>query len=171
MRIFGHPLHPMLVHFPIVFWSVATIAEVAGVIGFELPVSLAPAAAAAGVVTAIPAMIAGFLDLAKLRKTTQIMIAAERHMICAGGAWLAYLSCLLIYMSDGAAVSRGSLITLACSLFGLAMMACAGWYGGKLVYGYGAGVDVDRFTGQKPAKVSTSTPEREDRESAAAPLR
>ncbi len=168
MRIFGHPLHPMLVHFPIVFWSVATSAEVASQVGVELPVSLALAATAAGVVTAIPAMIAGYLDLARLRKNADAMIAAERHMISAGGAWMVYLSCLLVYVSDGEIVAGGSPVTLVCSLCGLGLTVCAGWYGGRLVYGHGAGVDPDLTVPPKHSGETISGPEPEDRGNAAA---
>jgi uncharacterized membrane protein len=33
MRLLGHPIHPMLVHFPVAFWTVAAAAYVAAAVG------------------------------------------------------------------------------------------------------------------------------------------
>ena len=37
MRLFGHPIHPMLVHFPIALWTVAAGAYVASAAGVTNP--------------------------------------------------------------------------------------------------------------------------------------
>jgi len=60
MRIFGHPVHPMLVHFPIAFWTVATVAYGLVASGAsELAVPLAKFSNGAGLLLAMLAMLAG----------------------------------------------------------------------------------------------------------------
>ena len=33
MRVFGHPLHPMLVHFPIAFWTLGSACDALTLLG------------------------------------------------------------------------------------------------------------------------------------------
>ena len=40
MRLFGHPIHPMLVHFPIALWTVAAGAYVASAADVTAPVAM-----------------------------------------------------------------------------------------------------------------------------------
>lgn len=65
MRLFGHPIHPMLVHFPIALWTVAAgtyVASLAGVTGpFDM---VAKFANGGGLIMAMPAMLAGALSFA-----------------------------------------------------------------------------------------------------------
>ena len=65
MRFRGHPIHPMLVHFPIAFWSTAGACDVAGLFyrDFRI-VEAAYACIALGVVAGLVAAAAGFMEYA-----------------------------------------------------------------------------------------------------------
>jgi Predicted membrane protein (DUF2231) len=74
MRIFGHPIHPMLVHFPIVFWTVAVGAYVASAAGLTESIdAIAKFANGAGLVMAMLAMIAGLLELRTIDSRSEAM--------------------------------------------------------------------------------------------------
>jgi len=60
MRLFGHPIHPMLVHFPITLWTVAVGAYVASAAGVTGPVDMiAKFANSGGLIVAMLAMLGG----------------------------------------------------------------------------------------------------------------
>ena len=63
MRLWGHPIHPMLVHFPVVFWTVAAVAYVAAATGVEAAATVATFSNGAGLIFAMLAMIAGLIEL------------------------------------------------------------------------------------------------------------
>lgn len=63
VKIFGHPLHPMLVSFPIAFYTSALVAFLAyGIKGNLFLFRLGYTANAAGVVMALVAAVPGFID-------------------------------------------------------------------------------------------------------------
>lgn len=139
MRLFGHPLHPMVVHFPVAFWTAATGAEVAALLGMETGRVLAFGANAAGLASGALAMIAGVPELLKLRGDARAMATAEKHVMLITAAWTAYLAGLLVRADGGTADWAGA----ACAGLGFVLLVPGGWYGGALVYRHGAGVRGD----------------------------
>ena len=99
----------------------------------------------AGTACAIPAIIAGFLDLARLepRATT----TAHRHMLFMGASWTLYLAAVITRIDQWAPVQEPSPLSISFSVLGLVTMAVGGWYGGQLVYHHGAGVRI--FSNEK----------------------
>ena len=146
MRFLGHPLHPMLVHFPIAFWVLASLCDVISITGLGRSYGLGDLGAMSGLflllglVFAIMAMMAGLMDLGDVPERAQG--DANLHLLCMGGAWLAYLSALITRL-DGAAwpLPLPGGLSVALSLVGLFLLGIGGWYGGQLVYKHGAGVD------------------------------
>ena len=62
-------MHPMLVHFPIVFWSCAVAADVVGIFSHaELAAGVAFGTLALGCVSGLLAMIVGVLDFLDVPK-------------------------------------------------------------------------------------------------------
>lgn len=137
MRFFGHPLHPMLVHFPIAFWSLAAVSDGLALSGLADTWAYGWLLLTLGLVTAVPAMIAGFADLAALHD------AAERdghhHMIFMSAAWTLFVSALIFRLEDGTPSASPDVLSAVLSFLGLVSMAVGGWYGGQLVYRHGAG--------------------------------
>jgi uncharacterized membrane protein len=144
MRLLGHPIHPMLVHFPIVFWTVAAasyVVDAAGM-GGEGAAAVAMYSNAAGSITAMLAMIAGLLELRSVEGRSRTMQVAVWHMMLMATAWLCFVLALVLPISSGPRVdhSTASLAGVASAVIGLVLMGAGGWLGGRLVYEFGTGV-------------------------------
>ena len=138
MRLFGHPVHPMLVHFPIVFWSCALAADVAGVAAqVSLAATVAAATLALGCATGLLAMIAGTFDFVALAKDSPAREPAVAHLMAMCVAWLLFLMALALHGYPPAPVV--SIVSLITTVVGFVTMAIGGWLGGKLVYQFRVG--------------------------------
>ena len=137
-QIAGHPLHPMLIPFPIAFLIGGFVADIvflnnanAGwVIASEWLIG-------AGVVTALIAAIAGLTDVAGERRIRDLNIAWYH----AGGNVLAVLiSAYNFYIryTLGEASIRWTGFVL--SLVVVAILITTGWLGGEMVYRHRVGV-------------------------------
>lgn len=100
-------------------------------------------AMAAGALFALPAMVAGFFDLAKL--VPEAERTGTRHMIAMGLAWTLYLASLVTrYQKSGLLdPSEAGMLTIALSIAAFLAMAAGAKLGGDLVYRFGAGVEKD----------------------------
>lgn len=140
MRIFGHPVHPMLVHFPIAFWTTATLAY--GWVAFgasELAMTLAKLSNGAGLLLAILAMLAGLLELRSIDNSGDAMSVAIWHMMVMATVWVCFLFAWLLSVSAGFDPATARLGAAACAVAGFVLMAVGGWLGGRLVYEFGIG--------------------------------
>jgi uncharacterized membrane protein len=144
MRIFDHPVHPMLVHFPIAFWTAATVAYGwAACDASELATTLAKFSNGAGSSVAMLAMLAGLLEPRSIDSRSEAMRVASWHMMVMATVWTCFLLALLLSISTGfdqATARRGE---VACSVAGFLLMAVGGWLGGRLVYEFGIAVHKD----------------------------
>lgn len=135
--MFGHPLHPALVHFPIALLLSATAADLAWLAGVS-DAHFGTVLMAAGLVMGIVAMGAGLVDLTRLPQ--QLFPHALRHVSAVGTAWLGYGIALYLRrdaLSGGADLTNASLIA---SVVSALLLSVGGWLGGRLVYSFGAGV-------------------------------
>jgi uncharacterized membrane protein len=74
MRLWGHLIHPMLVHFPVAFWTVAAAAYVVDAASMgEAAAAIAKFSNAAGLIMAIFAMAAGLLELRAIDSQSEAM--------------------------------------------------------------------------------------------------
>jgi uncharacterized membrane protein len=138
MRLLGHPLHPMLVHFPIAFWSAGSFCDALTLAGLAQARPIAWLAIGAGDAVAILTMLAGMIDYAAIED--RIVPAALRHMAWMAGAWLLYTTAFVL-RSDGLAPGIGPALWPALLGFaGFAALLGGAWRGGDLVYRHGAGV-------------------------------
>src|SRR5262249_56231164 len=100
MRIFGHPVHPMVVHFPVALWTVATGAYLWVAFGAGEPVVvIAKLANSAGLVMAVLAMFAGLLELRSIDKDSDAMRVAIWHMMIMATVWVFFLLSLMLSIS------------------------------------------------------------------------
>ncbi len=143
LKLAGHPMHTVLIHFPIAFLSAAPLLLAAGMLGWEGGWSLAFWAQAAGVATALPAAAAGLADFAGLPDRPATVALANRHMMVmlaavavAGGS---------LYLQGGPEAVHGgkAIATLGLSLCSLALLVWGGWQGGELVFRHGIGQEKD----------------------------
>jgi uncharacterized membrane protein len=128
----------MLVHFPIVFWSCAVAADVAGLFTHaELAAGVAFATLALGCASGLLAMIAGVVDFVDLPRDSPARDPAVSHLMAMGSAWVIFLLALALHgYPPKSPVSIAALVT---TVIGFIAMAYGAWLGGKLVYEYGVG--------------------------------
>lgn len=135
-----HPLHPALVHFPIACWSLATAADVASVWWGEPAWQFSAVLMAIGLVTAIATMAAGLFELMQLDADHPAMADVNRHMLLAMAAWCLYAASLLLRL-EGIHPTAPTALDIGLSVTGFIVLGFTGWLGGKLVYGYGVGME------------------------------
>jgi uncharacterized membrane protein len=141
MRLFGHPIHPMLVHFPIVLWTVAVVAYIAHAAGVAEPVdAVAKFANGAGLIMAMLAMLAGLFELRTIDSRSEAMRVATWHMMIMATVWVCFLMALMLSMPNGLDHSMAQLAVVICAVVGFLLMSVGGWLGGRLVYEFGVAV-------------------------------
>ncbi|HTR51978.1 MAG TPA: DUF2231 domain-containing protein [Kofleriaceae bacterium] len=140
-RIAGHPIHPMLVAFPVAMY-VATLVALVVYAGTYDPFWYRAAfwTNLAGVVMAAVAAIPGLVDLTSLPRDTRARVTGVRH------ASFNVLSLLLFVLSDiliGRGLTRGTFALAApfvLAVLGCAATVCAGWLGWTMVQTHHVGV-------------------------------
>src|SRR3954469_24392364 len=135
--IAGHPLHHMLVAFPIAFLIGAFATDVA----FRSTTDAFWAQASfwlllAGVVTALVAAVPGFIDFSTMDRVPSLWVAWA-HMI--GNLTVVVIAAINLWLrwSDPAAGAQGTGLVL--SLLTTLLLLATGWLGGELAYRYGLG--------------------------------
>ncbi len=127
----------MLVHFPIAFWSLATVLDCCALLGVGGVWPLTWMPLALGLIIAVPAMILGLLEFADIEEAASR--DAQRHMLTMCAAWVAYFAALLMRMDGVVPVADLQFVSIALSLSGFGLMGLGSWYGGQLVYWHGVG--------------------------------
>jgi uncharacterized membrane protein len=141
MRIFGHPVHPMLVHFPVVFWTVAAGAYVAVAVGADGSIAMvAKLANGAGLIMALLAMLAGALELRLIDGSSAAMQVAIWHMMIMAIVWFCFLAAIGLSVSAGLDQATAQLGEVACAGTGFVLMIAGAWFGGRLIYQFGVAV-------------------------------
>jgi uncharacterized membrane protein len=145
MRILGHPVHPMLVHFPIAFWTVAAGAYVgAAASAGESVAIVAKFANGAGLITALLAMLPGLFELRSITRGSQAMQVAMWHLMVMSTVWCCFLAAMVASLSTEMDYSTAQFGAVACACVGFLLMGIGGWLGGRLVYEFGVAVKEPR---------------------------
>lgn len=137
MRLFGHPLHPAIVHFPIAFWSLATALDALAFFGLAETWAYGWVLIGLGLAIGLAAMAAGFMELTRVAEEAQA--AAQRHMMTMGLAWTLYLGALMSRLDAGTPIAQPAVLPVALSAAGFVLLLVGGWLGGDLVYRHGVG--------------------------------
>jgi uncharacterized membrane protein len=133
----GHPIHPMLVSFPIAFWVGSLIADILSfVTGAELWRPMATGLIAAGILSALLAAIAGFIDYLTAPMDANTKRTATKHLtlnliIVASFAVNLYLRWRIPGIPAGYVLS----------VLAISALMYSGWLGGDLVYDHKVGVE------------------------------
>jgi uncharacterized membrane protein len=142
VKIAGHPLHPMLVAFPVAFYVGALLGFVAYT-ATENPFwfQVGYVSNAAGVVGALLAAVPGFIDWATgIPRGTRAKRDGVVHMVLNVTALLLFAINLLVSRSGWASEVPDAGPALGLSLLGVLCTVGAGWFGWKLVQTHHVGV-------------------------------
>lgn len=149
MRLFGHPVHPMVVAFPLALLPVATAADVLAWAGAWPAVSsIAYGCELAGLAGAVAAAGTGVPDLLKLAPGSAAQSTGLLHALCA--LTVASLYGVAFALRGGPAAQGVAGITLILELLGAAVLTVTGWFGGHLVFHHGVGVRESGGGGPSP---------------------
>ena len=137
----GHPIHPMLIPFPIGFWVFAMVADILFIWrGNPAWQSVAFYCIAGGILGAAAAAAFGLIDLLGV-KNPKIFRVGVMHAGFNVAALLIFI--LNFYLRTDAGIQTVGLdssIPLLLSVIGVLVLCVSGWLGGELVFRYGLGV-------------------------------
>jgi uncharacterized membrane protein len=142
-----HPIHPMLVAFPIGLFVVAFLCDI-GLLVTHDPTygTVAFYTIAAGVVGALLAALPGFIDYLSL-KDRKVKELGTWHMLINLSVVALFAINWYLRTKAGLALTGGStMIPFALSLLGTVMLGVSGWLGGEMVYVHGVAVEPQRDT-------------------------
>ena len=144
----GHPIHPMLVPFPIALWIFSLASDFIYLFGFGGPVwkDIALYTIVAGVGGGLAAAVPGYLDYRAITEPLTAKIA-ERHMIINVSLVLLFAINVLLRFSTG----PHAIAPVVLSVVGVGGLVISGWLGGD-VYVKGVGVQDQQLSSKAPAK-------------------
>jgi uncharacterized membrane protein len=144
LQFAGHPIHAMVVSFPIGLYSTALVCDLLYLALHEaFWFRMAFWAIVFGLITHVGAAATGVPDfLAVMREQKEARRAATSHLVF--GVGLLVVQGLNLAVRNGGDLPAGGSITmpLIANLIGATMVGIQGWYGGELVYRHLIGVDL-----------------------------
>lgn len=136
-----HPIHPMLIPFPIALWIFSLASDLIYLFGFGGPVwkDIALYTMAGGIIGGLAAAIPGYIDYRSLSDPVIVRVA-QMHMVINVGL------IVLFTINTGLRILNGpeALLPVLLSVLGVAALAVSGWLGGELVYVQGVAVQPER---------------------------
>lgn len=140
MQIWGIPMHPMLVHFPVALLSTSVLWDGVGVwTGTPMWWELSFWTLVVGLLASLPAALTGFIDYVELETDTPPEQIATRHLMVTGAAVAAFLGSLLARGGSEALEGTRLVVALTFSLVGVLLLSIGGHLGAELVYEFGIG--------------------------------
>jgi uncharacterized membrane protein len=132
-----HPIHPMLIPFPIALWIFSLACDLIFLFGFGGPVwkDVALYTMTGGIIGGLAAAIPGYIDYRSLTDPVIVRIA-QMHMAINVGL------VLLFTVNAGLRLLNGpeAVLPVLLSFLGVAALGVSGWLGGELVYVQGVAV-------------------------------
>jgi uncharacterized membrane protein len=136
----GHPIHPILIPFPIALWATSFIVDI--LFYFTRHPTLliiSKFMIAAGCIGAVLAAIFGIIDWLGI-KNGEVKKVANWHARLNIIALIVFAVSLFLRMGNySQLVGRKLTIPFLLSLLGVILITISGWLGGELVFRYGMG--------------------------------
>jgi uncharacterized membrane protein/nitrite reductase/ring-hydroxylating ferredoxin subunit len=136
-----HPIHPMLVHFPIGFLVLSFLLDLVSLVFPEVSGLLRGSyyAMVLGIIAALLAAVPGIVDYSEIRRDHPGKVIASRHMILNLMVGAIYGINLWI-RSSALSDPKISLLPFLLSISGIGLLSVSGYLGGRLVYDEGIAV-------------------------------
>jgi uncharacterized membrane protein len=139
MKLFGHPIHPVLIVFPLGLFVVAVIFDVIGLVtGNNFWTTMAFYIIGAGIIGGVCAAIFGWLDWMAIPQNTRAQTIGLMH---GGMNALVLLLFIVSWMLRRNVPDTPGLLALMLSFVAVGLALIAGWLGGELVSRLGVSVD------------------------------
>lgn len=141
-----HPIHPMLIVFPIGLWTFSLVCDIIYVFGGREHMwnIVALYTAIGGIAGALLAAAPGLIDYLSIHDK-EVRAIGTRHMIVNVGA-------LVVFTIASIARAKGvaPAVPLVLSVLGIILISIGGWLGGDLVYIKGMAVEpVEELTAER----------------------
>ena len=138
-----HPVHPMLIPFPIALWIFSLASDLIFLFGFGGVVwkDIALYTMIGGIIGGLVAAIPGYIDYRSLTDPVIVRVAKMHLGINVGLILLFTINAVLRVLTGSEA-----LVPVFLSLLGVAGLGVSGWLGGELVYVQGVAVQPERET-------------------------
>ena len=151
----GHPIHPMLIPFPIALWVFSLIADVIYLWRGNLVWRdwIAFYTLLGGIIGAALAAVFGIIDWLSI-KDREVKKVADWHARLNVIALLIFAASFYLRTTSGAGLVGGSYtIPFVLSVVGVILITISGWLGGELVFRHGVAVDGGAGAGaEEPAR-------------------
>lgn len=142
IKILGHPVHPMLVPFPIAFYTATLVCSIVYASnGNTFWFRVAFVANCAGILMAIIAILPGLIDWLSIPELSDAKATGLKHMVAnifSLGFFLANAAVNYTKISDPHPPVQGAIML---TTFGFLIMLYAGFKGWKLVQTHHIGID------------------------------
>jgi uncharacterized membrane protein len=140
LRFFGHPVHPVVTHFPMALLPVSFLGDLIGIwTDASFWWSFSFYNLAIGLVLSIPALITGMIDFMAIPQEGAADRVAMRHMTIIITAITLYTGSFFIRFGVEIPSGWRVISSVSLSLLGLIFLLIGGWLGGQLVYRHGVG--------------------------------
>ena len=150
----GHPIHPMIIPFPIALWVFSLVADVI-YLWRDNPIWkdwIAFYALLGGIIGAAVAAVPGLIDWLSITDKRVVKIAnwhARLNVI----ALVVFAASFYLRTDGGATLVSGSYtIPVALSVLGVLLITISGWLGGEMVFKHGMAVSSEGATSEKPGE-------------------
>ena len=136
----GHPIHPMLIPFPLALWATSFAVDVLFYfLRHPTLLIIAKFLLAAGCVAAVAAAVFGIIDWLGI-PAGEVKKVANWHARLNVVALIIFAISLVLRMGNySGLVGRRLTIPFLLSLVGVILITISGWLGGELVFRYGLG--------------------------------
>ncbi|MEC5217317.1 putative membrane protein [Undibacterium sp. GrIS 1.8] len=142
--IYKHPIHGMLVVFPIGLWIFSLACDLIRLAGAssEIWTNVAFIAMVGGLIGALCAAVPGAIDLLYYKGgAPPVKKIALTHMAINLTAVVLYAINIWLRASGPTPMDAGMSTPVLLSIVGVALIAVSGWLGGQMVHVYGVGVE------------------------------
>jgi uncharacterized membrane protein len=141
--IAGHPIHPMIIPFPIALWFFSLIADLIYLWGGN-PLwrdYIAFYTLLGGIIGGAAAAVPGVIDWLSL-KDREVVKIANWHARLNVIALLIFAASFYLRTTSGSGLVSGNYsIPFGLSVLGVILIAISGWLGGEMVFKHGVAVD------------------------------
>jgi uncharacterized membrane protein len=153
LKLLGHPIHPMLVMFPLGLFVTAMIFDFADIVGgSSLLGEVAYWNIVAGLIGGLLAALAGLVDYLAIPRGTRAKRVGTAHALINVVVLAVFAVSWLVRMGAEGHAAGGGLFAL--EVLAVAASGVSAWLGGELVDRLGVGVDRDANL-DAPARLET----------------